>query len=576
MTQEQALTILKIGANVFLTGEPGSGKTHTTRAYIRYLREHGIEPAITASTGIAATHINGMTIHSWSGIGIRTYLSEYDLDKIASSEYVTKRINKTNVLIIDEVSMLHANMVSMIDAVCRTIKRNDMPFGGIQVIFVGDFFQLPPITAPQKIDRRKQQMLLADGTYENDETTQIGFAYVSDAWRSAKPIVCYLDEQHRQDDRAFLELLNAIRTDSVSEVHYDHIMSRQVTIDSVPEHTTKLYSHNAQVDIMNNEALAKLDAKSERYVMTSSGNDILVSILKKGCLSPEVLELKIGATIMFTKNNPQEGFVNGTLGVVEAFQPGTKYPIIKLRNGKRITAEPMEWAVEENGKIKASITQIPLRLAWAMTVHKSQGMSLDAAIIDLSQVFEFGQGYVALSRLRNLSGLYLLGINEHALKVHPDILIKDTEFREKAEAASEAFEQMSQEKIAVLHTNFIKASGGTLETKAVTKIKNKKQDTLLETLTLWQQDKTIPEIAKARGLTQQTIFDHIEKLITKGLIVSSDFSRLLTPTLIQHMSEIHKAFEGLDTDKLTPVYEKFGGKYSYNELKIARILHKHK
>lgn len=134
---------------------------------------------------------------------------------------------------------------------------------------------------------------------------------------------------------------------------------------------------------------------------------------------------------MFTKNNPQEGFVNGTLGVVEAFQPGTRYPIIKVRNGKQITAEPMEWAVEENGKIKANITQIPLRLAWAMTVHKSQGMSLDAAIIDLSQVFEFGQGYVALSRLRNLSGLYLLGINEHALKVHPDILIKDREFREK-------------------------------------------------------------------------------------------------------------------------------------------------
>src|ERR1035437_2910766 len=145
MTQEEALSILKTGANVFWTGEPGSGKTFTINKFVSYLRERDIEPAITASTGIAATHIGGMTIHSWSGIGIKETLTKYDLDKISSSEYINKRIRKTKVLIIDEVSMLRAETFLMIDAVCREIKQSSEPFGGIQVILVGDFFQLPPI-----------------------------------------------------------------------------------------------------------------------------------------------------------------------------------------------------------------------------------------------------------------------------------------------------------------------------------------------------------------------------------------------------------------------------------------------
>src|SRR6185437_4780283 len=145
MTQAQALTILQTGANVFLTGEPGAGKSHTTRAYVAWLREHCLEPAITASTGIAATHIGGMTIHSWAGIGIKKSLSQYDLDRIASTEHVVKRVRRTKILIIDEVSMLGPETLGMVDAVCRTILSSSRPFGGLQVVLVGDFFQLPPI-----------------------------------------------------------------------------------------------------------------------------------------------------------------------------------------------------------------------------------------------------------------------------------------------------------------------------------------------------------------------------------------------------------------------------------------------
>jgi hypothetical protein len=162
---------------------------------------------------------------------------------------------------------------------------------------------------------------------------------------------------------------------------------------------------------------------------------------------------------MFTKNNPQAGFVNGTLGEVEEF-PTYGFPTVRTKNGRSIVVEPMDWTVEDGGVAKARIGQLPLRLAWAITVHKSQGMSMDEAMMDLSGVFEFGQGYVALSRVRRLSGLYLLGWNDKTFQVHPEVLEKDREFREMSDVATETFGKMSSDELAKMHENFIRASGG--------------------------------------------------------------------------------------------------------------------
>ncbi|MEK7182102.1 MAG: AAA family ATPase, partial [Patescibacteria group bacterium] len=170
---------------------------------------------------------------------------------------------------------------------------------------------------------------------------------------------------------------------------------------------------------------------------------------------------KEGAAVMFTKNNPSEGFVNGTLGVVVGFEEGRKYPIVETKSGKRITAEPMEWTIAEGDEVVAKVTQLPLRLAWAMTIHKSQGVSLDAAVIDLSQAFEYGQGYVALSRVRSLSGVHLLGMNQRALEVHPEVSVKDEEFRNLSLHAEARYEAMPKERLAELFRNFIIISGGT-------------------------------------------------------------------------------------------------------------------
>lgn len=569
MIQSQALSILKTGANVFLTGEPGSGKTHTVNSYVSFLRSHNIEPAITASTGIAATHIGGMTIHSWAGTGIKGDLSKGDLDKIADTKHIVSRIKRTNILIIDEVSMLAPNMLVMIDAVCRKIKQSPAPFGGMQVVLVGDFFQLPPIENRDESGGRRGGLF---------EPAKARFAYDSPVWKQLNSVVCYLDEQYRQDDSVFLSILSAIRRDEVSEDYFEHIRSRHIKPGNHPENITKLFTHNIDVDRVNDQELDKIKEKSRRFDMLTGGAAPLIAALQRGCLSPEILNLKIGAVVMFTKNSVKDGFANGTLGTVKYFDEYSGYPIVEIRSGKRIEVLPMEWTIEEGGKIKARVSQLPLRLAWAITVHKSQGMSLDEAVMDLSDVFEFGQGYVALSRVRRLSGLHLLGINNQALKVHPEILAKDAIFKEESENTEREFGNVSVDDLEKKTAKFIISCGGILELSDIKKVKNMKNtkksaggDTYNETLTLFNNGKNISEAAKERGLTKGTIISHIEKLFADGKIKNDEMLMLFDPILISSLPMIYKAFDELGSEKLTPVFEKLKGQYSYDDIRLARM-----
>jgi ATP-dependent DNA helicase PIF1 len=560
MTQGEALTILKTGANVFLTGEPGSGKTHTINAFVEWLRASGIEPSITAATGIAATHVGGMTLHSWSGIGIAESLSRADIDRIATKEHIAKRIQKAKVLIIEEISMLSATTFEMADAICREVRRSDTPFGGLTVILVGDFFQLPPISRGR----------------------DVGFAYTSPVWRDLNPLICYLTEQYRQDDAAFLDVLSAIRSGHVAALQHDYLMARHTDASLLPVDTPKLFSHNADVDRINAEALARIPGATKKFRMSSKGKDSMVEGLMRGCLSPETLELKEGAAVMFTKNSPQGRFVNGTLGIVTGWDTDGS-PIVKTKEGLRITTEPMEWQLEEQGKVKASIAQIPLRLAYAMTVHKSQGMSMDAAIIDLSKAFEYGQGYVALSRVRRLSGVYLTGLNQRALEVHPEILEKDKDFRAASDAAQGAFapqtdsEQigMSEKEVIEMQKKFVKAMGGAwMEGKSGKKETGKHCEPglpgrLAETLQAARDGKSLSEVAKARGLVPSTIVHHLEELAELGKLNRIDFAHLVPMDTID---EIHEALAGATDDKLSPIFHALGGRYSFEIIRVVRLM----
>ena len=447
MTQDEALQILKTGANVFLTGEPGSGKSYAASRYVSYLRRENIPVSITASTGIAAAQIGGTTLHAWSGIGTRSRLARGDLDYIAKNRRVTDRIKKARVLIVDEVSMLSGQTLSAVNQVCQFVRKANDPFGGLQVVLVGDFFQLPPVI--RRDERAGPEM---DSQDEEDNSP---FAYASRAWHDLDPSICYLTEQHRQTDTEFSGLLLAIRSNACGKADIGLLASRRLEHDGLPRSITRLFTHNMDVDRINEAELQKLPGEPNRFFMTATGDKLLAEGLKRGCLSPERLDLKKGAVVMFTKNDPDGRFVNGTLGVVSDFDREDGYPVVVTRSGFTVFAKRAEWKVNEDESVKAGIEQIPLRLAWAITVHKSQGMSLDAAVMDLSHAFEYGQGYVALSRVRSLSGVHLLGWNERALCVHPLALEKDAYFRRASEAERGRLADKRSD-AAALQTAFIK------------------------------------------------------------------------------------------------------------------------
>ncbi len=553
MTQKEALEVMKMGVNVFLTGEPGSGKSFAINSYVKYLKDHGVEPAVTASTGIAATHIAGYTIHSWSGIGIRNHLDMYELEALNEKQYLVKRIRKTKVLIIDEVSMLDGRILDTVDMVMKTIKQNELPFGGVQVILVGDFFQLPPVSRDRSAF----------------------FAFESESWTKARLATCYLTEQFRQEDENICELLSAFRRSALERVHYEMIESRICTDESlVPKESPKLFSHNNDVDRVNDLELEKIDEEGKLFVMDSKGRSSLVEQLKKGCLSPERLNIKIGAVVMCTKNNFEAGFVNGTVGVVESVDRRTGHPVIKTKDNRRILVSAMEWSIDEDGKVLAKVTQIPLRLAWAITVHKSQGVSLDSALIDLSRSFEFGQGYVALSRLRSLDGLFCLGYNERAFEVNPKISEVDEDFRKSSLIASKRFGVMKNEEVIKKQDDFLLSSGGCKDIE--TKQKTKKKTTYDVTAEMVKFEAGLESVAKARKLTVTTVLGHLEKLIQSGSIKTKDIKHLWNDRgrNERELQEILKVFTKSKDGKLRPVYDKLNGKYDFVDLRLARILRK--
>lgn len=555
MTQAQALAIMKTGVNVYLTGSAGSGKTYLLNQYISYLNDYNIPVAVTASTGIAATHMNGMTIHGWAGIGIKDEISEYDLEQLEDKQYLWKRFDKARVLIIDEVSMLHAHRLDIVERVCRKFKRNDKPFGGLQIILSGDFFQLPPINHSNEPDLKNMIIY-------------------SEAWKLMNPAVCYLTEQHRQEDETLTFILNAIRNNSINTIHYQQLESRINAELPNKIHPTKLYTHNANVDIENNTELATIVNDEKVFRMTSTGPEPLVEILKKSCLASEELHLKIGAEIMCIKNNFEKGYVNGSQGKVIAFLDSDNTPVVKLYNGKTIYISQDKWEIEENGKVKASINQLPLRLAWAITIHKSQGMSLDNAEIDLSHTFAYGMGYVALSRVRTLTGIRLIGFNPNALRVDPKVIKFDQELQKESAKNEIMFNKLKKSEQEKLEHIFILNMGGDIYKKNKKKESPIKVSTIMITKELLDQRKNITQITKERGLTKSTIIYHIEQIM--GLYPNTNISHIRPKQ--KDIDLVDKANAKLKKDeevgKLSPIktiLEKSGHSLTFEDIRLAKL-----
>ncbi len=558
MNQEKALSILKSGKNIFLTGSAGTGKTYVLNQYIQYLKERRIPVSITASTGIAATHLEGTTIHAWSGIGIKNSLSIGNLRELKEKKYLKKNIDNSRVLIIDEISMLHKKQFDMVNEVLQFFKETDDPFGGIQLIISGDFFQLPPIG-------------------NHSETNRDKFAFMSQAWLDADLTICYLTEQFRHTDNQLNDILNEIRSGNVSQRAKEILSSNKNELESIEP--TKLYTHNIDVNRINTEQLQLIKGKNKIFKAKIKGNLKLAETVKKSILAPENLILKIGAKVMFVKNNYEKGYLNGSLGNVIKFN-NENIPIVRLLNGYEITAEHEEWRIEdEKGKLLVSYTQIPLRLAWAITVHKSQGMTLDSATMDLSKTFEKGQGYVALSRVKSLSGLNLTGYNSMTLIVDSLAFKADKRFKELSLNAERDSNAKDLDKLA---NNFIKESGGITDLDEIKENKKslkkdkkiKKKSTYLVTKQLIDKGYSLKEISKERELTLGTISTHLIRI--SDLYPKMDLSRFKPDKkIIAKVKKVRNAILKANPEdnriSLKPIFEALNGEISYGDIKLALV-----
>lgn len=422
MNQGLALEVLLAGESAFVTGPAGTGKTYLLNQFVKLAKFEGRHVSITATTGLAATHLGGTTIHAWSGIGVSDFLPDHFADHLSKTR--REIIEKTDVLLIDEISMMHDYRLDMVDEVCRLVRKQpDVPFGGIQVVMSGDFFQLPPVN--------------------RQDSRQGGFVVESQAWRELQPVIIYLQEQFRQDESDDLaEILTAMRAGDLRRRHAEKLLERTEVEAPYGELITELHTLNIDVDKINEQKLKELGGDELVYTQHTTGNANYVENLQRSVLAPAELTLKQGALVMAVKNDVNRRYVNGSIGTVVDFEPVTDYPVVEFMNGKSVTMQPDTWELRDGDKKRASISQVPLRLAYAITVHKSQGMTLDAAKVDLRKAFVEGMGYVALSRVRNLASLYLDGINQMALRVSPVAQQIDVDLRDAAAKAAERFEYL--------------------------------------------------------------------------------------------------------------------------------------
>lgn len=507
MKQGIALEIMLTGESVLLTGPAGAGKTFVLNQFIRIAKSDGKHVSVTATTGLAATHLGGTTVHSWSGIGISDELGPGFAEHMAKGR--REIIEKTDVLIIDEISMLHDFRLDMIDEVCRIVRKKDEPFGGIQVIMSGDFFQLPPIN--------------------RGDSRAGGFVVNSNVWQELDPTICYLAEQHRQDDEILLDILNSLRAGELRRHHAEKLLERVGVDPDSSELLTELHTVNVDVDKLNDAKLDELEGDEIFYTQTTTGSANYLENLQRSVLAPATLHIKKGALVMAVKNSLDRKYVNGSLGTVIGFEQATEYPVVEFKNGKIVTMQPDTWELRDGDKKRASITQIPLRLAWAITVHKSQGMTLDAARIDLRKAFVEGMGYVALSRVKNLNNLYLSGINQMALRVSEDAQTIDVTLRDHGAKDNKRYAYLEDAAIKRKNEKPIKTQKASGWSDKIAKMRKTypnaympwedAQDTLLKEK--FQNGSSIKELSKLLGRHEGSITMRLQKHFGEDVIQTS-------------------------------------------------------
>lgn len=439
--QRAALQVALEGVSFFFTGSAGTGKSFLLKEMITQLRrKHREGIFVTASTGVAACNIGGVTLHGFAGVGLANGSAESLASQVANAKWTLARWRSAKVLVVDEVSMLEAEFFDKMEKVARIVRDSHLPFGGIQIILCGDFLQLPPVVKGR--DHK--------------------FCFQADCWSSVIKRTIILQQVFRQADEQFVGILNQIRVGRLSPEARRILEGRllgpastatakQPEPDSAGESegeasgekekeivATRLYSHRRDVDAENVKCLQDINTESHTFYAEDEGTNPYLKQLQQNCPAPYELELKVGAQVILLKNLDFENeLVNGARGLVVEFRKPDRserekerdkafakqeYPDVLFANGHRRILTPEQFSVEVGGSVKASRKQVPLGLAWALSIHKSQGMTISKVELHLGNVFEYGQAYVALSRATSLEGLRLLSFNPAGIKAHPRVL----------------------------------------------------------------------------------------------------------------------------------------------------------
>jgi ATP-dependent DNA helicase PIF1 len=446
-SKEQAFAYHKFtnGENLFITGPGGSGKTQLIHSFIDYCNLMKIEVSVCALTGCAAVLLNknAKTIHSWSGIKLANGTTQSIIEKVFRNELAVNNWKRVQVLIIDEISMMSVKILDLLEQIARGVRKTGAVFGGIQVVFTGDFYQLPPIG-------------------NINEPTSCQFCFQSKKWNkifSTENSSIILKTIFRQKDPVFQNILNEIRVGELSDENASILQSRVGCEHNGDEIYTRLFPIKSKVDIINKHNFEKLDVQEytqEMFIKRNckfyidsrlpiiddvldrcnslSMNEMEFEIKRLASLMPtdETVKMKLGAIVMLTFNvDVENGLCNGSQGIIVDIlkkqtikeHPGlfnnlVNIPVVRFNNGIVCSITPRIWQSEDYPCI--CVGQLPLILAWALTIHKSQGASLDFAEVDAgSSIFEYGQTYVGISRVRSLNGLYLTNFHQKRIKAHP-------------------------------------------------------------------------------------------------------------------------------------------------------------
>ena len=415
--QQHAFDAFLEGKNIFITGPGGSGKSHLIKHMVQHCNEYGRKIQVCALTGCACVLLQcgAKTVHSWGGIGLANGDIKSVVKRVTRARHRRKAWLETDILIIDEISMMSKKLFNILDLIGRIVRnRRETPFGGIQLVFSGDFYQLPPVG-------------------NEDDEDSCAFCFESDGWNSAIDEMIELKTIFRQDDVDYKKILNYIRVGKITKSCIKLLQSRvRVQIDDIIKPTI-MYPKRYQADILNSKMYNSLQATEEytyqvkvdvdkTHSMQDGDPDIIANNLRSSIMADDIITLKEGTQVMCIANIDQETegaqIVNGSQGIVTGFL--NDLPIVRFRNGTERVIGRHAWKPE--GLETVSVTQLPLIYAWAITIHKAQGITLEIAEIDVgSHIFECGQTYVALSRVKSLSGLYLSSFNYSRIKVNSKV-----------------------------------------------------------------------------------------------------------------------------------------------------------